>query len=50
MTYSQLLEGFKCESKLKTTENQGVEACSLARRILEGQRGMLESRDGTRKN
>jgi hypothetical protein len=36
MTCSQLLEGFKCESKLKTTEEQGVEARSLARNTLEG--------------
>jgi hypothetical protein len=33
---SQLLNGLKCESKLKTTEEQGVEAHSLARSTLEG--------------
>jgi hypothetical protein len=35
--------------KLNTTEGQGVRACSLARSIIEGYRGMLELRDGTRK-
>jgi hypothetical protein len=50
VTCSQLLEGFKCESKLKITEEQKVGACSLAYSILEGSRGVLEIRDGTRKN
>jgi hypothetical protein len=34
-----LLNGFKCESKLKTTEEQGVGARSLARNTLRGGRG-----------
>jgi len=35
----KLLNGFKCESKLKTTEEQGVGACSLAHSTLWGGRG-----------
>ncbi len=34
--HSQLLEGFKSESKYKTTEGEGVEARSLAHNILRG--------------
>ncbi len=36
MTHSLFLEGFKCESQLKTSKEQGVGACSLARNTLEG--------------
>ncbi len=36
-------------AKQKTTKEQGVEARSLARSILEGSKGVLEFRDGTRK-
>jgi len=36
VTHSQLFEGFKRESKQKTTEEQGVGACSLARSTLDG--------------
>ncbi len=36
--------------KQKTTEKQGVRACSLARNTLEGLKGVLELRDGTRKS
>jgi len=45
----KLLNGFKCEFKLKTIEEQGVGARSLTRNIL-GQRGMLELWDGIRKS
>ncbi len=36
--------------KQKTTEEQGVGACSLACSTLEGYKGVMELRDGTRKN
>jgi len=36
MTYSQLLGGFKSESKYKTEERGGVGACSLAHNTLRG--------------
>ncbi len=41
MTRSQLLERLKCESKLKTTEEEGVEACSLTCNTLEGVEGCV---------
>jgi hypothetical protein len=40
----KLLNGLKCESKLKITEEQGVRACSLARNILKG--GGVKGRTG----
>ncbi len=49
LTHSQILERFNVSPKLKTTERQGVEARSLARSTLEGQRGMLDLWGGTRK-
>jgi len=36
--------------KQKTMEGQKVEARSLARNVLERYKGMLELRDGTKKN
>jgi hypothetical protein len=36
MMCSQFLNGFKCESKLKTTEEQKIRACSMIYNILEG--------------
>ncbi len=36
MTHSKLLEGLKCESKFKTTEERGIEARSLAHSSLRG--------------
>jgi hypothetical protein len=36
LTRSQLLKGFKCESKLKTMEEQIIEALSMARSTLKG--------------
>jgi hypothetical protein len=36
LTRSQLLKGFKCESKLKTMEEQRIEALSMARSTLKG--------------
>jgi hypothetical protein len=43
MTHSQLLEGFKSESKYKTTEGGGVEARSLAHNTLRGKRACWSS-------
>jgi hypothetical protein len=36
LTHSQLLEGLKCESKKKITEEGGVGARSLTHNILRG--------------
>jgi hypothetical protein len=36
MMHSQLLEGFKCESKWKTAEKEGIGARSLAHNTLKG--------------
>jgi len=35
----RLLNGLKCESRLKTTEKQGIGACSLACSTLRGVKG-----------
>jgi hypothetical protein len=48
-THSQLLEGLKFESQTENNGGQGVGACSLVHNIIEGQRGVLEFWDGTRK-
>jgi len=45
----KLLNGLKCESKLKTTKEQGVKACSLACSTL-GVEGRVGAPDGTRKS
>jgi hypothetical protein len=39
----KLLNGHKCESKLKTTKKEGVEAHSLAHSILKGKRACWSS-------
>jgi hypothetical protein len=44
----KLFERLKCEYEVKTTEEQGVEACSLVRNTL-GVKGVLELWNGTRK-
>jgi pyruvate dehydrogenase complex dehydrogenase (E1) component len=49
MMHSQFLEGLKCESQTENNRRQGVRACSLACSTIEGQRGVLELRDGTMK-
>jgi hypothetical protein len=36
LTHSQLLKGFKCESKWKTAEEEGVGARSLAHNTFKG--------------
>jgi hypothetical protein len=46
LTHSQLLEGFKSESKYKTTEEGGVEALSLAHNTLKGRGVCWSSRMG----
>jgi hypothetical protein len=46
MTHSQLLEGLKCESKWKTTEEGGVETRSLAHNTLRGRGACWSSRMG----
>ncbi len=43
MTHSQLLEGFKCESKQKTMEEGRVGARSLAHNTLKGRRACQSS-------
>ncbi len=44
--HSQLLERLKCESKQKTMEERGVEACSLARSTLKGRGACWSSKMG----
>jgi len=46
LTHSQLLEGFKSESKYKTAEGGGVEACSLVHNTLRGRRACWSSEMG----
>jgi hypothetical protein len=47
--HSQLLEGFKCESKWKTAEEGGVGARSLAHNTLRGRGACWSSEMGLRR-
>jgi hypothetical protein len=46
LMHFQLLEGFKCESKWKTTEEGGVGTHSLAHNTLRGRGACWSSRMG----
>jgi len=49
VTHSQLLEGFKSESKYKTTKGGGVRARSLAHNTLRGRGACWSSEMGLRR-